>query len=95
MMLMPCTAVHSEAPISHILKGPIGMGYQALNFRSNSSYVFKMSRMHACLQNLQHIQSRSYVENLPGLGQQCSSTRTIQHAFQIYKTNFSKYMNFK
>ena len=29
------------------------MGCQAVNFLSRRNYVFKMSRMHACLQNVQ------------------------------------------
>ena len=49
MMPMPCIDVHSGAPISHFLNRRFGMGYQALNFRSRANYVFKMSRMHACL----------------------------------------------
>ena len=29
---------------------------------------------------------------IPGLGQRCSSTRATQHACQIYKNNFSKFI---
>ena len=50
---MPCTDVHSGAPMSHFLHRRVGMGCQALNFLSRGNYVFKMSRMHACLQNIQ------------------------------------------
>ena len=71
-MLMPCTDVHSEAPMSHFLNRRVGMGCQALNFQLRANYVFKMSHTHACLHNVQHIWSPSPVENLPGLGQQCS-----------------------
>ena len=52
-MPMPCTDVHSGAPMSHFLHRRVGMGCQALNFLSWGNYVFKMSRMHACLQNVQ------------------------------------------
>ena len=33
------------------------MGYQALNFRLQTNGAFKMPRMHACLQNVQHTES--------------------------------------
>ena len=56
--------------MSHFLNGQVGMGCQALNFWLRANYLFKISRMHACLQNVQHILKN--VENLPGLGQQCS-----------------------
>ena len=49
----------SKALISQFLKRRAGMGCQALDFRSQSNYVFKMSRMHACLQNMQHIENPS------------------------------------
>ena len=62
----------SEALISQFLKRRAGMGCQALDFRSQSNYVFQMSRMDACLQNVQHIESPSPVEILAGQGQQCS-----------------------
>ena len=91
-------AVHRRtlrSPMSHFLNRRVGMGFQALNFRSRANYAFKISRIHACLQTVQHIQSPSPVENLPGLGQQCSLTRTTHHIFQVYKNNISKYMNFK
>ena len=39
--------------MSHFLHRRVGMGCQALNFLSRGNYVFKMSRMHACLQNVQ------------------------------------------
>ena len=52
-MPIPCTDIHSGAPMSHLLHRRIGMGCQALNFLSRGNYVFKMSRMHACLQNVQ------------------------------------------
>ena len=52
-MPMSCTDVHSGAPMSHFLHRRVGMGCQALNFLSRGNYVFKMSRMHACLQNVQ------------------------------------------
>ena len=48
-MPIPCTDVHSGAPMSLGLHMWVGMGCQALNFRSQANYVFKMSRMHACL----------------------------------------------
>ena len=53
MMPMPCTDVHSGAPMSQFLHRRVGMGCQALNFLSRGNYVFKMWRMHACLQNMQ------------------------------------------
>ena len=53
------------------------------------------SKCLACLQNVQHTLSPSPVENLPGLGQQYSLTKMTQHAIQIYKNDFSKYLNFK
>ena len=52
-MPMPCTDVHSAPPMSHFLHRRVGIGCQALNFLSRGNYVFKMSRMHACLQNVQ------------------------------------------
>ena len=52
-MPMPCTDVHSGSPMSHSLHRRVGMGCQALNFLSRGNFVFKMSRMHACLQNVQ------------------------------------------
>ena len=51
---MPCTDVNSGAPMPHFLDS-LGMGYQVLNFRSRANHVFKMSRMHDCLQIAQHI----------------------------------------
>ena len=55
------------APMSHFLYGRVGMAVRRAN------YAFKMSRMHACLQNVQHLYNtfNAPVENLPGLGQQC------------------------
>ena len=52
-MPMPCTDIHSGAPMSHFLHRRVDMSCQALNFLSRGNYVFKMSRMHACLQNVQ------------------------------------------
>ena len=48
-MPMMCTDVHSGVPMSHFLNRQVGMGCQALNSRSRTNCVFKMSRMHACL----------------------------------------------
>ena len=45
-MPMPCTDVHSGAPMSHFLHRRVGMGCQALNFLSRGNYVFKS---HACM----------------------------------------------
>ena len=47
--------IHSEAPMLQFLHRRVGMGYQALSFRSRANYVFKVSRMHACLQNVQPV----------------------------------------
>ena len=49
------TDLHSETPTSHLLNGWVGMGCQALNFRLRANYLLEMLRMHACLQNVQHI----------------------------------------
>ena len=46
-MPMPCTDVHSGAPMSHFLHRRVGMGCQALNFRSQANYVLDVT--HACL----------------------------------------------
>ena len=40
------------------------MGSQGLNFRSRADILFKISRMHACLLIVQHIQNSSTVENI-------------------------------
>ena len=53
MMPMPCTDVHSGTPMSHFLHRRVGMGCQALNFLLRGNYMFIMSCMHACLQNVQ------------------------------------------
>ena len=52
-MPMPCTDLRPGAPMSHFLHTRVGMGCQALNFRSRVDYVVKMSRMHAWLKNVQ------------------------------------------
>ena len=52
-MPMPCTDVHSGVPMSHLFHRRVRMGCQDLNYLSRGNYVFKMSRMHACLQNVQ------------------------------------------
>ena len=44
-----------RSPMSHFLNRRVGIGCQALNLRSPANSVFKMSRMDACLQNVQHI----------------------------------------
>ena len=41
------------ALMSHFVHMWVGMGRQALNFCSRANYVFKMSRMHACLKIVQ------------------------------------------
>ena len=66
-MPMPCTDVHSGAPMSHFfmfLYRRVGMGCQALNFLSRGIYVFNISRMHACLQNVQPLYN---IFNAPAL----------------------------
>ena len=98
-MPMPCTDVHYGAPMSHFLHRRVGMGCQALNFLSRGNYVFKMSRMHACLQNVQPLYN---IFNAPALwktSQVWVSSAARQERpsmyFQFYKNNISKYMNFK
>ena len=48
-----CTDLHSGAPMSHFIHRRVGIGCQALNFLLRVNYVFKMSCMHAYLQNVQ------------------------------------------
>ena len=75
------------------------MGCQALNFLSRGNYVFKMSRMHACLQNVQPLYN---IFNAPALwktSQVWVSSAARQERpsifFKFHKNNISKYMNFK
>ena len=73
MMPMPCTDVHSGTPMSHFLHRRVGMGCQALNFLSRGNYMFIMSCMHACLQNVQPPYKTLSAPALwkTSLGQQC------------------------
>ena len=96
---MPRTDVHSGAPMSHFLHRRVGMGCQALNFLSWGNYVFKMSRMHACLQNVQPLYKTF---NTPALWKtsqvwvsSAARQERPQYVFQFHKNNISKYMNFK
>ena len=58
-------AVHLRtlrSPVATLLTKGVAVSCQTLNFRSQSNYVFKMSHIDACLQNVQHILSPSTVE---------------------------------
>ena len=96
---MPCTDVHSGAPVSHFLHRRVGIGCQALNFLSRGNYVFQMSRMHACLQNVQPLYNTFNAPALWKTSQVWVSSAAKQERpsmfFNFTKNNISKYMNFK
>ena len=85
--------------MSHFLHRRVGMGCQALNFLSRGNYVFKMSRMHACLQNVQLMYKTFNAPALWKTSQVWVSSAARQERpsmfFQFHKNNTSKYMNFK
>ena len=64
--LVICTTMSTPATnFSHMR---VGMGCHALHFRLLANYLFKMSGMLVCLQNVQHTLSSEAVENLPRPG---------------------------
>ena len=75
------------------------MGCQALNFLSRGNYVFKMSSMHACLQNVQTLYNTFNTPALWKTSQVWVSSAARQERpsmfFKFYKNDISKYMNFK
>ena len=89
-MLMPYTDICSETLMSHFWYRRVGLGCQALNFWWQSSFVFKMSRMNACLQNVLH----SYSPSLIGWWNVLETkfynqlgTNTLSHIYITYIAN--------
>ena len=70
------------------------MGRQALNLRSQSNYVFKISHTRACLKNVQHIKNPIPWKTRSS-GSAVLPDKTDPAGFEIYKNGFSEYMNFR
>ena len=65
VMAMPWTNVNFKTSMSQSLSRRVDMGCQAMNLRLRANYLFKISCIHACLQNVQHIKSPSTREKPP------------------------------
>ena len=96
---MPCTDVHFRAPMSHFLYRRVIVRSQALNFLSRANYVFKMSRVQACLQNVQPLYKTFSTPALWKTSQVLVSSAAKKERpsmfFNLTKNNIRKYTNFE
>ena len=74
-MPVPCADIYCKAPMSHFWNWRVDMGCQVLNLQLGQLFS-QISRLHACLQNVQHIESPNPLKSLPCSGSVVSLDQT-------------------